>query len=177
MKKLVIICAVLAISNIAIAIPATYYHITDLSGNTEISLMTSDTIILPIWEDGFLVNSFDIKIEAVGSGILDNPIITASGRNSTYDSIIQSDAMSWEISARSDSGFFLSSGITSPFATMDFHFESPGDITLTLYRYNGLDWVPLYSNPGMATMTIQQIPEPITLVFLGLGGLMLRRRK
>jgi hypothetical protein len=169
--------ALFVFSNIALAIPATYFHITDFSGNTATSLMTSYTINLPIWEDGYLVNAFDIKIEAVGSGILDNPVITASGRNPVYDSIIQSDATSWEISGRADSGFFLSSGITSPFSTLDFNFEGPGDVTLTLYRNNGLDWVPLYSNPGMATMTIHQIPEPITLVFLGMGGLMLRRRK
>lgn len=176
MKKILSILALFVFSNIAIAIPAAYVHITDSSANTAISLMTSDTINLPIWEDGYPMTSFDIKIEAVGSCTLDNPVITAGGRNSGYDSIIQSDAMSWEISARSD-GSFLSSGITNPFATIDFHFEGPGDVTLTLYRNNGLDWVPWYTASGISTMTIREIPEPITLVFLGLGGLLLRRRK
>jgi hypothetical protein len=167
---------VLVISNSARAAIAVYFHITDSSANTAITLMTSDTINLPIWEDGFSVTAFDIKIEAVGSCTLDEPVITAVGRNSVYDSIIQSDAMSWEISARSDGGF-LASGITNPFATIDFHCDGPGDVTLTLYRNNGLAWVPWYTSSGISTMTIQQIPEPATIALLCLGGLMLRRRK
>jgi hypothetical protein len=60
---------------------------------------------------------------------------------------------------------------------IDFHCEAMGDVTLTL--------VGIY-DPGtgeaptltvMDTQIIHQIPEPMTLALLGLGGLFLRRRK
>lgn len=49
-----------------------------------------------------------------------------------------------------------------------FHCEAIGDVTLTLMDLdlNVLD-----------TQVIHQIPEPMTMVLLGLGGLFLRRRK
>ena len=55
---------------------------------------------------------------------------------------------------------------------IDFHCEAIGDATISLY-----------SSPGGAvwtledTLIVHQIPEPITMVLLGLGGLFLRRRK
>jgi hypothetical protein len=176
MRKTLSILALLVFSNIAMAIPATYFHVTDSSANNEISLMTSDTARLLIWRDGYQMSYFDVKIEAVGPGILDNPIIKPEDRNPYYDLIIQSD-MAWEISARWD-GSVVASSITNPLATIDFHFDGPGDVTLGLYRADGPNWVPLNNAIGIpVTITIHQIPEPITLVFLCLGGLMLRRRK
>ena len=45
----------------------------------------------------------------------------------------------------------------------------PGDVTLTLFNdtYTAV----------LDTLTIKQVPEPITFALLGLGGLFLRRRK
>jgi len=50
-----------------------------------------------------------------------------------------------------------------------FHCIGEGDVILTLL--DGLDFSVLDS------LTIHQIPEPITFALLGLGGLFLRRRK
>ena len=50
----------------------------------------------------------------------------------------------------------------------ELHCEELGDVHVTLF------------NAGMVpidTITIHQIPEPITMALLGLGGLFLRRRK
>ncbi len=172
MKKLVIICAVLIISNIAIAIVPNTFYITDSSGHNEISSMTSDPIELSIWYYG-RTPSFDLKIEAVGLGTLDDPIITAVGRNSGNDSVGLIETNYWEISSAADSGTNLGMGVANPLAKIDFQSGSPGDVTLNLYRYDGLGWV----QSNTYNMTIHEIPEPITLVFLGLGGLLLRRKK
>ena len=171
MKKLVIICAVLIISNIAIATRAPTYYIIDSSGNNEISLMPSDTIELLIWHD-VLIPSFDLKIEAVGPGTLEQPIITAVGRNPEND-YVGLDETNWVISSAADSGMYIADGIENPLATTNFQFNGPGDVTLNLYQFKDSIWTS-YAAYGM---TIHQIPEPITLVFLGMGGLLLRCRK
>ena len=173
MKKTLCILALFVFSNIAIAIVPNTYYITDSSGHNEISSMTSDPIELSIWYYG-RTPSFDLKIEAVGLGTLDDPIITAVGRNSGNDSVGLIETNYWEISSAADSGTNLGMGVANPLAKIDFQSGSPGDVTLNLYRYDSISgWVQL----NTYSMTIHEIPEPITLVFLGLGGLLLRRRK
>ena len=172
MKKTLCILALFVFSNIAIARPSNAYYISDSSSNREITLTSSDPITLLVWSN-YSPTSFDLKIEAVGSCTLDQPVITAVGRNSGNDSVELIETNYWEISSAADSGTYLGTGIANPLATIDFHSDVPGDITLNLYFYNNTDWIG-YNCVGM---TIHEIPEPITLVFLGLGGLLLRRRK
>jgi len=52
---------------------------------------------------------------------------------------------------------------------LTLHCEGPGDCVVDLYDASGYVIID--------TLTIQQIPEPITVALLGLGGLLLRRRK
>jgi hypothetical protein len=71
----------------------------------------------------------------------------------------------WELSA---------AGVTTPVTPgkhfeIDFHCTAMGDAVILLYDIN---WdVPV------DTLTIHQIPEPASMLLLGLGGLLLRRRK
>jgi hypothetical protein len=58
------------------------------------------------------------------------------------------------------------------FSEIDFHCEAIGDTTLTIYSH---DWGT--TTGTLSEVVIHQIPEPITLSLLGLGGLFLRRRK
>jgi hypothetical protein len=52
-----------------------------------------------------------------------------------------------------------------------FHCEAPGDATIVLLR-------DIFSNPVEEDrLVIHQVPEPMTIALLGLGGLFLRRRK
>ena len=50
-----------------------------------------------------------------------------------------------------------------------FHCEGLGDVTVSVFDSN--------TGATLDTLTIHQIPEPMTLALLGLGGLFLRRRK
>jgi hypothetical protein len=165
MRKTLCILALLVFSSIVIARPTNAFLLTDSSGNKEITLTSSDPITLLVWSN-YDPTSFDLKIEPQGSCILGQPIITAVGINSEKNHVELIET-NWEISSSADSGSIVA-GFANPLATIAFHSDVPGDITLNLYSFDGID---------CAGMTIHQIPEPITLVFLGLGGLMLRRRK
>jgi len=50
----------------------------------------------------------------------------------------------------------------------EFHCDGPGVVVITLMDTGG---------NTLDTITISQIPEPMTVALLGLGGLFLRRRK
>jgi hypothetical protein len=73
-------------------------------------------------------------------------------------------------------------GILNPFITMeitdaqsgillngsDFHCEGEGDVTLTIFDYE--------TGEVLDIQVIHQVPEPMTLSLLCLGGLFIRRR-
>jgi len=58
------------------------------------------------------------------------------------------------------------------FDEIDFHCEGMGDVIITLYETDFVG-APVF----MDSVVIHQIPEPATMLLLGLGGLFLRRRK
>jgi hypothetical protein len=69
----------------------------------------------------------------------------------------------------------LTAGIaasTPLFSSIVFHCDGPGDVVVSLVHFNAdfaVDGV-------MDSIVIHQIPEPMTMGLLGLGGLFLRRR-
>jgi hypothetical protein len=62
------------------------------------------------------------------------------------------------------------------FTTISFHCEAIGDAVLKLVNLSNDDW-DVTTATSMDTVTIHQIPEPATMLLLGLGSLLLRRRK
>ena len=64
---------------------------------------------------------------------------------------------------------------TQLFENIGFHCEAEGDVVITLAKINE-DWE--WTGDIYDTVTIHQaVPEPMTVTLLGLGGLLLRRRK
>jgi hypothetical protein len=53
-----------------------------------------------------------------------------------------------------------------------FHCEAPGDVVVKLYTTTDFETINLVDS-----VIIHQVPEPATIALLGLGGLLLRRRK
>ena len=56
-----------------------------------------------------------------------------------------------------------------------FHCEGNGPVTIDLLEFDGFGWV--WTGVTFDSVVIPQIPEPATMLLLGLGGLLLRRRK
>ena len=62
------------------------------------------------------------------------------------------------------------------FDLIDFHCEGEGDVLIELLEVDSTLWT-VTGMPVMDSVVIHQIPEPMTILLLGLGGLFLRRRK
>ena len=73
-----------------------------------------------------------------------------------------------------DSGGGGTGGLIAIVDPIPFHCEGPGDAIVTLLT-SPTAGVGTWAVED--TVTIHQIPEPITMALLGLGGLLLRRRK
>ena len=61
-----------------------------------------------------------------------------------------------------------------------FHCEGPDDVTISMYAgVGGIDYIENDIPQGtlLGSVLIHQIPEPMTIALLSLGGLFLRRRK
>jgi len=71
--------------------------------------------------------------------------------------------------ANNSDGSPASIGANGLQADFEFHCDGEGAVLITLVDY--------YTGLAVDTLSITQIPEPITMALLGLGGLLLRRRK
>ena len=182
MKKLLTLVLVLALCGIAYAQPI--INITDAEGNSEITVTPSTYVEILIWYtwDTDSLGSYDIEIgnDDHENGTLGEPTITATGRNSVYDMVLEGWTMDWEIVAATDIGGTLAQGIENPLATALFHCEMEGS-TCTI---SGADvYCTDDGNPKsqvvpiINSMVIHQIPEPATIALFCFGGLLLRKKK
>jgi len=181
MKKLLSLVLVLALCGFASA--AVTVNITDATGASEITVAPSDYVELLIWYtlDSEALGGIDWEIGAAGPGTLAQPTITATGRNPANDYVGPGfdEGMQWEIAAVSDIGASLGQGIANPVATVMFHCDDYGLVTIS-----GIDVYTVTSTnprlqvfPTINGMIIHQIPEPATIALLCLGGLLLRKKR
>jgi len=184
MKKLLVVLAVLAMASVAnAALKISVNGVVD-PPDTTIILLPSQWVELDIWSDGttppFANQEFYLKVEGLGS--LDIEHEGGWARNFVNPPGHSSDE-------ELDSIFFVDTGVilvdlaivavppvAIPAGTAAdriwFHCEGqPGDVTLTLYG------VLLGVTTVFDTQVIHQVPEPMTLALLSIGGLFLRRRK
>ena len=187
MRKLVLLMLVLGIASVASAGLA--LSVNGGPAPAEITLEPSDTIVLDVHATpGFGLGDFQISLSNA-QGSLDASQVVFSEAYTTmyipaYGPITSAWGLAWANVGHLQDGpqhFSLGGGNLPPAATlydeliMDglvFHCEEPTDVIITLEEYMGAGQFSL-----LQTIIVHQIPEPITMGLLGLGGLFLRRRK
>jgi hypothetical protein len=178
MKNIFIVLTVLAMaSGASAAMKLSVNGQTDVPDST-ISMLQSDTVVIDIHADATTLGI--MVIEGPGSISGDPTFIweqsgvsNPSPDQDLWKEILELDFGFVDVRQVIDIGIVDS---TDPFTQPDglvidgliFHCEGLGEVRLSL-----LD-VDLNVHDSL---TIHQIPEPITFALLGLGGLFLRRRK
>jgi len=172
MKKLLVLTMVLVICSMANAmLKISVDGVVD--PQQEIRIDASDYVTIDVYSDGILTSpAQDFFLIAEGPGAWDVSKATNTVNPPGYpDSVMIAD---WTM----ENDVFLDLSILAipipplPAGTLidliTLHCEGPGDVLISLVG----------STDGVLdTQIIHQIPEPMTIALLGLGGLFLRRRK
>jgi len=175
MKKLLIVLTVLSMASIANAELWLSVNGQVNPPDSSITLFPSDTAVIGVFSDGQSMANEYYLLNIEGPGTFDiSGALNYVNSNATGETIIDiSDA-------RNGTSIYMDMIIISvpqsplPIGTVIdqiiFHCEAPGDVLLTLSG-------DMYISGVFDTQIIHQIPEPMTMALLGLGGLFLRRRK
>ena len=178
MKKLIALVLVLGLASLANA--------------GSVSITGSDTIVCGTTETYTVVYSgspdivgFDVDVCPVGdcpATITEAGVtILAANRNTDLDYIgpgYNCELTGVEVVAGSDAA-----ALGTTWFTFDLTAAPLGEceycqwVTLTLYDVYIMDTGWQQVNPDMGTLDVHCIPEPASMLLLGLGGLLLRRRK
>jgi hypothetical protein len=164
MRKLLILFLVLGLASTANAL---LIKVDDMEGESfDVDLQTTISVVS---EDasswlGYLI------IEEGGAGSLENPVILdAAGDSASAGPYTEAD---W------GTGFELTAAATNnnpPIAAgTQFSFDYVGAVGDTATISLFVD--PEYTTP-VASVNLTVVPEPMTIILLGLGGLFLRRRR
>jgi hypothetical protein len=195
MKKILVLLVVLGFVSAASA-GVIDISITSLNGNQiapvkEITIAPSDTIDMQLVWTG-PTNLFLFSLTAIlnqtGPGTLD---MAGRLRNSAMDAslgkigTVAGTGQQWIVEAASNTGpAGLGTEPVTIVSNLLLHCDGPGVVTIVLSDYapgggsmevnaNFDPFTPTYGNG----IVIHQIPEPMTLMLLGLGSLFLVRRK
>lgn len=146
---------------------------------TEITLQPSDTIEIDLITDVGLYG-IDAIVDIEGPGSLDLTGNTAqASAGYGWDASLSFDPAVLPTGVEFGYGNF--SGNNGPIVLpLIFHCDGPGDVLLTFRNgtaFGGTSDFSFGSVPIEGQILIHQIPEPMTLSLLGLGGLGLLRRR
>jgi hypothetical protein len=170
MKKLLVILTVLALATMANAA----IHIS-LDGNItidEITIDPSDTITIDVYDDQ--AGGYVDWMHYLDIGPIDNSVYTLSnarlgGGAGDYASFVQGTYNGYDDIEITQADTSAPDPDPGAVFLIDLHCEGSGDVYI--YIYDGGDFSVIDS------AVIHQTPEPMTIALLGLGGLLLRRRK
>lgn len=185
MKKLLILTLVFGMASLANADPTTLQ--ISVGGDPEpvdsqIWLLPSEEIVLDIWTtdeiysegglEGFWAIGVDTTYGTLSGGVSvypDEPVTIFPGAASYLPP--GEDGLFGGISTYLPQG----SGLTGTiYDGIIFHCEALGDAVVNLYSLD-FSATPYYDL--IDSVVIHQIPEPMTVLLLGFGGLFLRRRR
>ena len=173
MKKILVLVLVSALTQVA---GAGVIELTKdgQSAPQEITLNPSDWIELDIDLISGSQSGYDIGITIDGPGSLDITDINFPTTYTFAGKVVDDPAYDLRVSA----SVFLEPAPQAPKVLVNeimFHCDGLGEVTITLIAIKSTDgYDPLAT---IDTLTIWQIPEPTTVALLGLGGLLLRRRR
>ena len=132
------------------------------------TMNVSDVIVIDVMSDNALPYGAWLVLEdkSLGEWASDMTITPAAGPDAYAINWDADYPGWWELSAAS----FNPDNPVVPGVhfLIDFHCLGAGDVDITLRAYD---------ESVVDRVTITQVPEPITLALLGVGGLFLRRRK
>ena len=186
MKKLLIL--LVSMASIASAVPV--MTIDGGAAPEEITLDVSDEMIIGATIDPDLVGGTLDFVLSNEQGALDTSAVVTNPNYSLLGIVDQPWDFAWVVNMGATPQYVSFGGGNFQTANGDtrwiidgllFHCESPTDVTLTMVAgTGGIDYstgTDIAEGTILGTVLIHQIPEPMTIALLGLGGLLLRRRK
>jgi len=182
MKKLLVLALVCGMASLASA--GLNISVNGQDPGPQITLHPSDTIILDVTLDPTTnVMGYDlgVQLEVQGKGTLDGADAQISGFGHTWmaaPAIVTNTASLLRWTA-GDVPMFGGLGQTGGkiLDNVEFHCDAVGDVLIILYSYASTVNGANVNNSIVDTFLVHQIPEPATMLLLGLGGLFLRKRK
>jgi hypothetical protein len=145
----------------------------------DVELQPGETAVIGIHGDGQTAPPITAYLLVEGPSSIDGHTMVYRGSLSTYEDLAPSDVIIEIVPIPSlvDVSLIVLADVALPPAPLDgllvddiiFHCDGLGDVTLSLVSD---DFATLYD-----TQHIQQVPEPMTLLLLGLGGFALAGRR
>ena len=182
MKRFLIIILVLGLTSIATATNTGKLLQLSVNGQVapdEITMFPSDYITLDIMvADGHSTDAIEIDLEIIGPGSITVPADPRDMLSDCFEdwSLIILDVTDKGIGTIAAVSFGQCSGVIVDH--IEFHFDDVGDVIvkITLDGVCNIDGSPI-TEAQMGSIIISMVPEPASMLLLGLGGLLLRRRK
>jgi hypothetical protein len=186
MKKLLVFVLVLGLASMAMAVPVLRVDPQDAKDH----YMPSDVITIQLYDEGDVIGiAVDAVVDGGAGGTADNPQTFHSAFTSTGPGTLNSDGTLVEWAW----GLMTAYPPVATGALYSFEYHVPAAlpstwINITTMNDGGNMWYSTQVDYGDGTsyiaadsgelgVAIHVIPEPATIALLGLGGLLLRRRK
>ena len=185
MKKLLVLTLVLGVVSVASAVIEISIDGDPCLADLDIWLDPSDSLALGIYGDVPAVGVYWMMVVDSAMGSLSGGAVQQGDASSIFPQFYATDYFLYYIGREGDSA--VSGCVTNLFSPLsgllvdqvDFHLEASGDMAISLYcSPDSADWSVEDSLWILEdTVSIRQIPEPMTIGLLGLGGLMLRKKR